>query len=126
MQNCGRLKSATENMSHLTIILNDINITESIITEMWTFIRKIGRNEAKQKRIKGSVQLNFPHILDGADHNHHRTLFPPYEIVLSLGGGVVYVRHSRQPQETEATAAHSLLDLSYYNKPGSDRLCLLV
>ncbi len=34
-----------------------------------------------------------------------------------MTGGVVCVRHSRQPQETKATAARSLPDLSYYNKP---------
>lgn len=83
------------------------------------------RNNILKMREEGRCPVRFPsHLRHGcADYNHHRTSFPPYEFVLSLGG-VVCGRHSRQPQETKATAAPSLPDLSYYNKPASDRLCL--
>lgn len=85
------------------------------------------REKQTKNKTKGEMRLYFPHILEWvfADYGHHWTPFPPYEFILSLGG-VVCVRHSRQPQETKATAARSLPDLSYYNKLGRDRLCLLM
>lgn len=43
------------------------------------------KNNKETKR--GGVQLDFPHILDGADYNHPKTSFPPYEFILSFGGG---------------------------------------
>lgn len=86
---------------------------------------RTGEKQQTKMREEGKCPVRFPsHLRHGcADYNHHRTSFPPYEFVLSLGG-VVCGRHSRQPQEMKTTAAPSLPDLSYYNNPASDRLCL--